>query len=158
MPLVIRPASVADLAIIVTYNQRMALETERRELNADVLRSGVSAVLRDDTKGSYFVAEENGEVVGQTMITYEWSDWRNGMFWWIQSVYVREDKRGAGVFSALYRHIEQLARKKGGVCGLRLYAEEDNARAERTYVKLGMTKTSYRLFEVELGKELGDRS
>jgi GNAT superfamily N-acetyltransferase len=150
MPLLIRPASVADLATIVAYNQKMARETERRELNADVLRSGVSAVLGDHTKGRYFVAEEAGEVVGQTMITYEWSDWRNGTFWWIQSVYVREDKRGVGVFSALYRHIEQLARKQGGVCGLRLYAEEDNARAERTYLKLGMTRTNYRLFEVEL--------
>lgn len=158
MPLVIRPASVADLATIVAYNQKMARETEHRELNAATLTHGVSAVLKDASKGRYFVAEESGEVVGQTMITYEWSDWRNGTFWWIQSVYVREDKRGAGVFSALYRHIEQLARKEGGVCGLRLYAEEDNARAERTYLKLGMTRTSYRLFEVELGKEIGERS
>lgn len=150
MPITIRDARLDDAPIIVQFNQKMAQETEHRDLKTEVLTRGVSAVLNDESKGRYFVAEENGEVIGQTMITYEWSDWRNGTFWWIQSVYVREEKRGAGVFSALYQHIEQLARKGGGVCGLRLYAEEDNARAERTYLKLGMTKTSYRLFEVEL--------
>lgn len=158
MSITIRDAVLDDAPTIVEFNQKMARETEQRELSAETLTRGVSAVLKDPSKGRYFVAVESGELIGQTMITYEWSDWRNGTFWWIQSVYVREDKRGAGVFSALYKHIDQLARKQGGVCGLRLYAEEDNARAERTYLKLGMTRTSYRLFEVELGKEIGERS
>ncbi|MCU0454455.1 MAG: GNAT family N-acetyltransferase [Bacteroidetes bacterium] len=148
MDLTIRPGTLADLTVIVGYNNAIAVETEHRQLDIPTLTKGVDALLRDPSKGRYFVAEENGEVIGQTMFTYEWSDWRNGMFWWIQSVYVRPDKRGVGVFSALYRHIEQLGKQEGGVCGLRLYAEEDNARAQRTYEKLGMVRTGYRVFEV----------
>ena len=150
MPITIRDAIPGDVPRIVKYNLLMAWETEHRRLDEATLTYGVMKVLQDPAKGRYFVAEADGEIVGQTMITYEWSDWRNGTFWWIQSVYVREDKRGSGIFSAIYRHIEQLALKERDVCGLRLYAEEDNTRAERTYVKLGMKKTSYRLFEVEL--------
>lgn len=149
MSFIIRPGRIDDLNVIVGYNNAIAVETEHRQLDLPTLTKGVEALLKDPSKGRYFVAEEKGELIGQTMFTFEWSDWRNGMFWWIQSVYVRPDKRGAGVFSALYRHIEQLAKQEGGVCGLRLYAEEENVRAQRTYEKLGMVKTGYRVFEVE---------
>lgn len=147
MAFIIRPGTIDDLSTIVDYNNAIAIETEHRELDRTTLTKGVEALLKDPSKGRYFVAVEGEEIIGQTMYTYEWSDWRNGMFWWIQSVYVRPDKRGAGVFSALYRHIQQLAKQEGGVCGLRLYAEEDNTRAQRTYEKLGMVKTGYRVFE-----------
>ena len=149
MSITIRPGTLSDLAIIVEYNNAIAVETEHRQLDIPTLTKGVEAALKDPSKGQYFVAVEGDAIVGQTMFTYEWSDWRNGMFWWIQSVYVRPDKRGAGVFSALYRHIEALAKREKGVCGLRLYAEEDNVRAQRTYEKLGMMKTGYRVFEAE---------
>jgi GNAT superfamily N-acetyltransferase len=149
MAIIIRPGTIDDLAVIVEYNNALAVETEHRQLDIRALSKGVEALLRDPSKGRYFVAVEGNAIIGQTMFTFEWSDWRNGMFWWIQSVYVRPDKRGAGVFSALYRYIEQLSKREGGVCGLRLYAEEDNARAQRTYEKLGMTKTGYRVFEAE---------
>jgi ribosomal protein S18 acetylase RimI-like enzyme len=83
------------------------------------------------------------------MITYEWSDWRNGNFWWIQSVYVRPDARGRGVFRRLYQAVEEAARKSGESCGLRLYVEGENERAQRVYEGLGMKSTSYRFYEVD---------
>jgi ribosomal protein S18 acetylase RimI-like enzyme len=107
----------------------------------------VEAVVRDPAKGIYFVAAAGGAVIGQLMITYEWSDWRNGTFWWIQSVYVRPDVRHQGVFRALYRHVRDLARSRDGVCGIRLYVEQDNARAQKTYRALGMRETPYRILE-----------
>lgn len=148
MALTIRPGTIGDLAVIVEFNNAIAVETEHRQLDIPTLTRGVEALLRDPSKGRYFVAVEGDAIIGQTMFTFEWSDWRNGMFWWIQSVYVRPDKRGSGVFSALYRHVEQLAKQEGGVCGLRLYAEEENVRAHRTYEKLGMMRTGYWVFEV----------
>ena len=150
MALTLRNARAGDVPVLVDFNIQLAWETEHKRLDPTTLTSGILALFKDPSKGFYIVAEEEGAIIGQTMITYEWSDWRNGMFWWIQSAYVRPEKRGAGVFSALYCHVEQLATEKGGVCGLRLYVEEDNARAQEAYRKLGMTRTGYRLFEVEL--------
>ncbi len=149
MDLVIRTGSLNDLDTIAEFNLRMARETEARELDLSVLRSGVAAVLADRTKGRYYVAEAGGEIVGQLLITYEWSDWRNGMFWWIQSVYVPEAWRGKKVFGSLYAHVRRLAQVDNGVCGIRLYVEHENVRAQRTYEHLGMTETAYRLFEVD---------
>jgi GNAT superfamily N-acetyltransferase len=108
----------------------------------------VRALLEDPAKGLYFVAEEAGQVVGQVMITFEWSDWRNGMFWWLQSVYVREEFRGQGVFRALFEHVRQLAGQQAGVCGLRLYVERENERAKAAYERQGMTNAGYEVFEV----------
>src|SRR3970040_1797624 len=122
----IRPAAPADGPLIAKFNALMALETEHRTLDQKVLRLGVEAVLGDRSKGIYYVAEIGGTVIGQLMITYEWSDWRNGTFWWIQSVYVRSDSRRNGVFSLLHRHVESIARATPDVCGLRLYVERDN--------------------------------
>jgi len=145
----IRPGTPADAPIIANYNALLARETEHLELDPVRLRAGVDAVLSDSTKGSYWVAEAEGEVVGQLMITFEWSDWRNGVFWWIQSVYVRQDWRTRGVFKALYEHVHRLAKAGGDVCGLRLYVEGENQRAKRTYQRLGLRPTCYELYEVD---------
>ncbi len=152
MSLTIRNATPADAAIIADYNARLALETESKTLDRNVLLKGVEELLRNEVHGRYFLAEAEETVVGQTMITYEWSDWRNRQFWWIQSVYVHPDWRGKKVFTALYEHIMKLARSTPRVCGLRLYAEESNERAHTTYAKLGMNATGYRLFETELDR------
>ncbi|HLE31711.1 MAG TPA: GNAT family N-acetyltransferase, partial [Bacteroidota bacterium] len=113
----IRPAAPADGPLIAKFNALMALETEHRTLDQKVLRLGVEAVLRDRSKGIYYVAEIGGTVIGQLMITYEWSDWRNGTFWWIQSVYVLEEYRGKGVFKTLFQFIEREAKSRKDVCG-----------------------------------------
>lgn len=147
--LTVRQATAKDGPIIAKFNALMALETEHRALEHDALRWGVESVLEDQSKGRYFVAEINGEVIGQLLITYEWSDWRDGTFWWIQSVYVKEEYRGKGAFKALFRHVEALAKSNQGVCGLRLYVEHENERAKRTYEKLGMKKTPYELYEID---------
>lgn len=107
----------------------------------------MAALLKDPAKGVYFVAEEKGTLLGQLSITCEWSDWRNARFWWIQSVYVRKDFRGQGVFRALFEHVQRLAKKQRDVCGLRLYVEAHNATARKTYNRLSMKKTDYEFFE-----------
>jgi ribosomal protein S18 acetylase RimI-like enzyme len=112
-----------------------------------VLTAGVEAGLADPGKACYFVAEDGGTVVGQLMVTYEWSDWRNGWIWWVQSVYVRPDYRRRGVFRALYRHVHQAAVAERGVVGLRLYVEQDNHRAQEVYRRLGMERTRYFVLE-----------
>src|SRR5438552_3094378 len=115
MSLIIRDATPADAAVLVEFNMRLARETENKELDREVLAAGVAAAFADPRKGPYFVAVENDEIVGQMQITYEWSDWRNGWFWWIQSVYVRAGARRRGVFRALYDHISRLAQRDGQV-------------------------------------------
>jgi GNAT superfamily N-acetyltransferase len=148
MNLLIRPATPDDVPVLVAFNSAIAWETEDKRLDPTVLTAGVRAVFDDPARGFYTVAEHNGEVVGQMMVTFEWSDWRNGWFWWVQSVYVREDARRAGVFRALYRAIEQRAATDPGVIGLRLYFDADNSRAQATYRALGMTATTYGMMEV----------
>lgn len=147
--LTIRHANPADGPVIAKFNALMALETEQRNLEHGTLRKGVEAVLKDPEKGVYFVAEMDGVMVGQLMITFEWSDWRNGLFWWIQSVYVREEYRGKGVFKALFKFIETESKKQPNVCGLRLYVEGENTRAKKTYERLSMKKTPYELYEID---------
>ncbi len=127
----------------------MAQETEGLALDADVVRPGVAAVLADDALGFYLVAEVDGQAAGQLMVTYEWSDWRNGLFWWIQSVYVRLEFRRRGVYSALHRQVAQAAQEAGGVRGIRLYVEQDNTIAQQVYESLEMHRTRYQLYEVE---------
>ena len=156
MSVTIRPAALADAATIADYNAAMARETEHLELDPPRLLSGVRAVLADPSKGFYLVAEEAGRVVGQMMVTFEWSDWRNGVFWWIQSVYVHPEFRGQGVFQQIYRYVEDRAKSDGGVCGLRLYVEKENRNAQRTYERLGMAKTSYDVYEVDFVIRRGD--
>ena len=150
MAVEIRYGTPNDAPTVVDFNLRMALETEHKHLDKAILERGVRAVLRDQSKGRYFIAEDGGIIIGQMMVTYEWSDWRNGTFWWIQSVYVREEWRGRGVYTALHNHVIERAKADGGICGLRLYVEKDNARAKKTYEKLGMKKTEYELYEIEI--------
>lgn len=148
----VRDARRSDVKVIAGFNVEMAMETEGRPLEAALINAGVAAVLADPGKGRYWVAEQDGEVIGQLMVTYEWSDWRNGVFWWIQSVYVRRDSRRKGVFSLLHRHVESIARATPEVCGLRLYVERDNLRAQRTYLALGMRAPGYQVMEIDFRK------
>ena len=127
----------------------MALETEGMVLAEDVVGPGVKAVLADDSLGFYLVAEIDGQPAGQLMVTFEWSDWRNGLWWWIQSVYVRPEFRRRGVYSALHRHVAEAARAAGGACGLRLYVEQENTAAQKVYESLDMYRTRYHMYEVE---------
>ena len=145
----IRKARSTDALVIAEFNRRLAWETERLALDPEVLRKGVAAVLSDAVKGIYYVGEYEGSVVGQLMITYEWSDWRNGNLWWIQSVYVKEEFRAQGVFKALFRHLENLARTSDDVAGLRLYMYADNERARKTYERVGMKNSNYEVFEMD---------
>ncbi len=143
----IRKTRLTDAAVIADFNSRLAWETEKLRLNSAIVSRGVRALLKDAAKGTYFVAEQGGVIVGQLLITYEWSDWRNGHFWWIQSVYVASEFRRDGVFRALYDHVEKLARSRRDVCGLRLYVEKNNHRAHATYERLGMRHTHYEIYE-----------
>src|SRR5262249_20931125 len=110
MPLSIRRATPADLLTIVDFNLRLAEESEGKTLNRDVLTAGVQAALADPTKGPYFLAELDGKPVATMQVTTEFSDWRNGWFWWIQGVYVRAEARRQGVFRALYQHVQETAK------------------------------------------------
>lgn len=145
----VRPAVPGDAAVIAGFNAAMARETEHLELDPARLLAGVEAVLADPAKGFYLVACDGERVIGQLMITYEWSDWRNGNFWWIQSVYVESAWRARGVFRTLFREAERMARESGSSCGLRLYVEAENRRAQRVYEGLGMREVSYRFYQVD---------
>lgn len=149
MTVSIRPARADDAEVIADFNARLAADTEDLVLDRARLLAGVRAVLADPGKGFYAMVERAGGIVGQLLVTREWSDWRNGDFWWIQSVFVVPEARGAGVFRALYEHVDRLARERGDVCGLRLYVERHNERAQRTYARLGMQRTVYDMFETD---------
>jgi ribosomal protein S18 acetylase RimI-like enzyme len=151
--ILIRPARAEDAGDIARFNVAMALETEAKALDPARLRAGVDAVFADSRHGFYLVAEVGGANVGCLMITYEWSDWRNGQWWWLQSVYVPEQFRRRGVFRALHAEAERRARATAGVIGLRLYVERENANAQSTYTRLGMHDSGYRLYECEFGDE-----
>ena len=157
----IREASADDRALLAQWASAMAWETEHKRLDPDTLAAGIEAGLADPAKARYFIAmsevvvaggETIAAAVGTLMLTREWSDWRNGDWWWIQSVYVAETHRRQGVFAALYRHVETLARDTPGVVGLRLYVERENGNAQRTYAALGMVDAGYRIFETEFAR------
>ncbi len=145
----IRRATPADAGFIMESNIAMAQETEGLALDEAVVRPGVAAVLANDSLGFYLVAEIDGSPAGQLMVTYEWSDWRNGLFWWIQSVYVRPEYRRRGVYTALHRQAAGQAQAAGGVCGIRLYVEQENTTAQRVYESLDMYRTRYQMYEIE---------
>jgi GNAT superfamily N-acetyltransferase len=147
MPFTVRLAAPKDAPAIIEFNRRLARETENLVLDAKVLEPGVAAILADSTRGRYYVADDQGDVIGQIMITYEWSDWRNGWIWWLQSVYVRADRRKGGVFRSIYEYIEDHARKQGNVVGIRLYVERDNRAAQSTYCKLGFEEIHFYLLQ-----------
>jgi GNAT superfamily N-acetyltransferase len=142
----VRPATLADLEAILAGNLKLAEETERLRLDPATLRKGISALLEGHAPGQYWAAELDGHVVGQLLITFEWSDWRNRMVWWIQSVYVEPAMRNHGVFRALYATARQQA-QAAGAGGLRLYVDNTNTRAQAVYAALGMSGDHYRVFE-----------
>ena len=146
MSITIRAATPADINDLVKWNAAMAWETEHKHLNQVVLRRGTEAVFADPRRGAYLVAELDGTPAGSLLITYEWSDWRNGDFWWVQSVYVAEEARRKGVFRALYLAVKERAIEAGAV-GTRLYVETENSRAQSTYASLGMERCDYAMLE-----------
>ena len=150
---IIRPARLDDLDALVTGNLALAEESERLRLNRETLRDGIRALLESKAPGRYWVAELNGGVVGQLLITFEWSDWRNRMVWWIQSVYVLPDVRRTGVFRALFDHVRDEARRAGSG-GLRLYVDTSNAKAQAVYKALGMNGDHYHVFEDMFAEEI----
>jgi ribosomal protein S18 acetylase RimI-like enzyme len=141
----VRSATAADIDVIVQFNLAMAVETEAKTLDPSVLGAGVAAVFAEPRRGFYLIAERAGEVAGCLLITYEWSDWRNGDWWWLQSVYVHPEHRRGGVFRALYAQVERLAAARDAF-GIRLYVEQDNRRAQETYIALGMHEEQYRMY------------
>ncbi len=147
----IRQAGQDDTSTITAFNRAMAFETEQRQLDATTLRDGVRSILSKPEYGFYILAERShlGEVqsIGQLMITYEWSDWRNGVFWWIQSVYVVPEERGRGVYYAMHQYILTQARADQRVCGIRLYVARDNQRARTAYQRVGLFHSPYELYE-----------
>ena len=145
--ILIRPATVNDAETVARFNERLATESEGKTLDPGTIRAGVRTGLEDSGRSLYFVAEIDGAIAGQLMITTEWSDWHNGYYWWIQSVFVDEPYRRRGVFRSLYNHVRDIARSRVDVCGLRLYVHESNARAKDTYESLGMEITAYQLCE-----------
>ncbi len=147
MNMTIREAVPTDQDVIAEFNSRLADETEGKQLDPKLIGPGVKALLADASKGRYWLAIIDGKVAGQIMVTYEWSDWRNGMLWWIQSVYVPVEFRRLGVFSALYHHVESLVKEDQNACGLRLYVETTNTRAQQTYRNLAMVEPGYMVME-----------
>src|SRR5689334_12761312 len=146
----IRIATAADASSLVAFNQAMALETEGKTLAEEQITPGVSAVFSDEKKGFYVVAEdENGKIAGGLMVTYEWSDWRNAWFWWIQSVYIRPEARGKSLYRQMYDFVKQRAAEAGDVCGFRLYVETENAHAQAVYDAVGMFRSHYVMYEEE---------
>lgn len=142
-----RDATIRDVRTIVEFQIAMARETEDIELNRHVVSRGVEAVFEDRALGRYFVAQSDGEVIASLLITYEWSDWRNGVVWWIQSVYVRSDFRRRGVYAALYEHVKKLVDAYEMVKGIRLYVDRRNTAAQEVYTRLGMNGEHYQVFE-----------
>jgi GNAT superfamily N-acetyltransferase len=142
-----READVTDRDAIVDFQIAMARETEDVALDRDVCTRGVQAVFDDQSRGRYFVAEENGRAVASLLITYEWSDWRNGVIWWIQSVYVRPENRRQRVYAGLYEHVKRIVDSQPGIRGIRLYVDRRNVPAQQVYTRLGMNGEHYQVFE-----------
>ncbi len=147
MEITIRDAKAEDLQIITDFQMEMALETEALKLDREVLSAGVSSVLNDNSKARYFIAHTSSESVGMLMITFEWSDWRNGWVWWIQSVYTKPGFRKMGVYKLLYDHIKNLVINSNNIRGVRLYVDKRNVPAQRVYESLGMNGEHYTTYE-----------
>jgi GNAT superfamily N-acetyltransferase len=148
--LIIRYGEARDVDLLAEFNVAMARETEARQLDRPVVMAGVRGLLANPHAGFYVVAETGGIVIGSLMVTYEWSDWRNKCFWWIQSVYIQPSHRRRRVFTRLFQYVRQQAELHEGVCGLRLYVEQGNRVAQATYKSLGMDESHYDMYEVDL--------
>jgi len=153
MAVSIRVARSTDLEFLVDGNARLAAETEDRELDRELLSEGVAAVIGDAAKGRYYVADDGEGPIGQMLITYEWSDWRSGWFWWLQSVYVVPEARDQGVFSRMYAYLLEAAKRDPEVCGVRLYVDVRNDRAAAIYRSIGMKDAGYTVYEVDFRLE-----
>jgi len=145
--IIIRNANKDDITIIVNFNTAMAMETEIKILISETVYKGVNELLNNNENGFYLIAESDGIPAGQLMITKEWSDWRNGEFWWIQSVYIHPDYRKNNIYQKLYNEAIKLAKESKNVCGIRLYVNKDNNIAQKVYAKLGMKESNYLFFE-----------
>lgn len=145
----IRDATGDDVELIATFNERLADDSNDKRPDPAVLRRGVQRALRTPTLSRYFLAEVDGEPVGQLMLTYELSDWRDGVIHWIQSVYVRPEHRGTGVFRALFDHVAALGKADPDCCALRLYVLRENERARAAYTRCGMTESDYLVYELD---------
>jgi len=147
----IRQATINDLSMVMEYNVDLASETEGKLLELGRLKRGIEAVLQNPENGFYLIAENcaSGQVAGQMLITYEWSDWRNGVFWWLQSVYVQKSCRRRGVFRRLYNHVMKEAQSHQKVVGLRLYVEKENHLAQQVYQELGLLPSGYHVYELD---------
>ncbi len=146
--ILVRKGVPADAEIIAQFNVNMASETENTVLNKETVTQGALGLMQNPQFGFYLVAESAGTVIGSLMITFEWTDWRDGLFWWIQSVYIDPHWRRKGVFSSLYEKAEELAKNETNVRGLRLYVDHENQIAQSTYQALGMKKTNYQFYEI----------
>ncbi|MHC1708578.1 MAG: GNAT family N-acetyltransferase [Bacteroidales bacterium] len=143
----IKTAEPSHIETIVNFQLLMAIESEGITLDQEILSKGVKAVFADPAKGKYFLCQQEGKVIASLLITYEWSDWRNGMVWWIQSVFVSPDYRKSGVFRAMFENIRQQALNDPGVRGIRLYVDNGNTPALQVYQNIGMNGDHYRVFE-----------
>jgi ribosomal protein S18 acetylase RimI-like enzyme len=149
----VRPAGAKDLDALVDFNLAMAQETESKRLDPARLARGVQTLLQRPSEGRYLVAEAPAAgIVGALMLTFEWSDWRNGRFWWIQSVYVRPDWRRRQVYRALHERVRAEAFADPEACGLRLYVERENGAAQAVYRAMRMIETPYLLFEEDFDR------
>lgn len=147
MKITVRDANFEDLKVITDFQLEMALETEALKLNRDILSAGIDSVLRDGIKARYFIAQQESESVGMLMITFEWSDWRNGWVWWIQSVYTKPGFRKMGIYRLLYDHVKGLVLNSDNIRGIRLYVDKRNVPAQRVYESLGMNGEHYTTYE-----------
>lgn len=148
--MIIRKATIDDAKTLAGFNAAMAMETESKTLDIEMVETAVRAAFESDDKGFYIVAEEDAVVLGGLMITYEWSDWRNAWWWWIQSVYIRPEGRGKRIYSLLYDDVKRRAKEAGNVFGIRLYVEYENEHATRVYEKLGMNREHYHMYAEQL--------
>ena len=146
----IRNGTPEDADTIAHFQKQMAMETEDKALEDNLIKPGVQAIFESPDKGFYLVAEIEDSVVGSLLVTYEWSDWRNSWFWWIQSVYVEKPHRRRGIYSRLYNEVISKCRKSEQTCGIRLYVEKENKIAQKVYSDLGMCETNYLLYETHL--------
>ena len=153
----VRRAVLSDSKALAEFNTNMARETEGIELIPSVIGAGVEAMINNPQMGFYLVVEDAGAIQASLMVTTEWSDWRNGLFWWIQSVYVNKQYRRQGLYRQLYQSVKSLAEAESDVCGFRLYVEHDHHIAQKTYQSLGMDETGYKIYE-ELKQDTNYRS
>lgn len=153
MAITIRPAQTKDAGIIADFNARLASESENTTLDPAKVAIGVAAMLADRNKGIYYLACEGDEILGQLAITLEWSDWHNGWYWWIQSVYTLPTARGQGVFRSLFQHVVSEAERVGDVASIRLYVDNENQRAQQTYQAMGMKPSGYLVYDRPINRQ-----